>query len=59
MSDIIDLKDPVTFEMWVEYFKIAFGAAAESGKPTTIVEYADLNAQEAVALVQKRAAERR
>ena len=54
----LDLKERVTFDMWRDQFTNALGSAATcADSPKHIVEAADMIAQNAVELIQKRASE--
>jgi hypothetical protein len=50
----IDLKDPEVFQFWRDIFLSALEGAAGSGDPRTIVASADVIAQAAVELIEKR-----
>jgi hypothetical protein len=57
---VIDLTDPDTFEMWHDQFVNALsGSATDYAKVDEVIGYADRLAQAAVALIQKRAAEKK
>lgn len=58
----IDLTDPATFDQWREQFTNALSGCvsdASTGYSARMVDQADKVAQQAVELIQSRAAERR